>query len=268
MKTRFVMERRYRVRDFARITGVTVKALQHYDRLGLLRPSRTPAGHRIYSARDVDRLQQVVALKSIGVPLKRIRSLLDGHRESLVDALKVQRDSLEGDRRALTRAINAIAVVEDDLGRGKLSDAEALAQLVDLLTIQGEVDAMRQYFSPQAWAKFGDYWVDWPPPQWRELFRDAEATLNEGPESDKAEELVARFYALWHAESGDDPEVKAAIRAGNARAFLDRENWPPRLQNRWLQYRFAEIGRFLGKASLAAFKRRGAQFFAPSSRAD
>ena len=109
------MERRYRVRDFARITGVTVKALQHYDRLGLLRPSRTPAGHRIYTTRDVDRLQQVVALKSIGVPLKRIRSLLDGHRESLVDALKAQRDSLEGDRRALTRAITAIAVVEEDL---------------------------------------------------------------------------------------------------------------------------------------------------------
>lgn len=71
------MERRYRVRDFAGITGVTVKALQHYGRLGLLRPSRTPAGHRIYNDRDVERLRQIVALKSIGVPLKRIRSVLD-----------------------------------------------------------------------------------------------------------------------------------------------------------------------------------------------
>jgi DNA-binding transcriptional MerR regulator len=93
------MERRYRVRDFSRITGVTVKALQHYDRLGLLRPSRTPSGHRIYSDRDVERLQQIVALKSIGVPLKKIKAVLDGNGRSLAAALKSQYVNLEEERR-------------------------------------------------------------------------------------------------------------------------------------------------------------------------
>jgi DNA-binding transcriptional MerR regulator len=262
------MERRYRVRDFSRITGVTVKALQHYDRLGLLRPSRTPSGHRIYSDRDVERLQQIVALKSIGVPLKKIKAVLDGNGRSLAAALKAQYASLEDERRGLEHAMQAITIVHADLTSGEISEAQGLRRLVESLTIQSEVDAMRQYFGPEAWAKFGDYWVDWPPPRWRELFRDAEALLNDAPDSEKAEALVARFYALWHAETGDDPQLKAAIRFGAMKAFLDRENWPPRLQRRWYEYRFREIGQFLGKASMAALRRHGAQFFAPTKRVD
>ena len=44
----------YRVREFAKLTGVTVKALHHYDRVGLLEPRRTRAGYRLYSAADRD----------------------------------------------------------------------------------------------------------------------------------------------------------------------------------------------------------------------
>jgi DNA-binding transcriptional MerR regulator len=262
------MERRYRVRDFAQIVGVTVKALQHYDRIGLLRPSRTAAGHRIYNNRDVERVHHIIALKSIGVPLKRIKAVLDGHRVSLADALKSQREVLAEQRSSLQHALQAITIVEADLARGEISDAQALTRLVELLTVQSEVEAMRKYFSPEAWAKFGDYWVDWPPPQWRELFRDAETALGESPDSEKAEALVARFYALWHDNSGDDPNIKEQIRTGSAKAFLDRDNWPPRLQRRWMEFRFPEITRFLGKAAMAAFRRHGLQFFAPSKRVD
>jgi DNA-binding transcriptional MerR regulator len=262
------MERRYRVRDFARITGVTIKALQHYDRLGLLRPSRTPAGHRIYGERDVERVQQIVALKSIGVPLKRIKTLLDKRSLSLADALTTQRAELETQQREIGYAVRAIAVVEADLASGRLSESQALTQLVDLIAMQRDVDAMRQYFSPEAWSQFGEYWVDWPPERWRELFRDAEAALGESPDSEKAEALVARFYALWHQECGDDPRLKRAIREGTVKAFRERKNWPPRLQRRWMEFKFAEIGKFLGAASIAALKKRGAQFFAPMNRAD
>jgi DNA-binding transcriptional MerR regulator len=262
------MERRYRVRDFAGITGVTIKALQHYDRLGLLRPSRTPAGHRIYGDRDVERVQQIVALKSIGVPLKRIKTLLNTRNAPLADALKAQRAELETQQRGIGYAVRAIAVVEADLASGRLSESQALTQLVDLIAMQSDVDAMRQYFSPEAWAQFGNYWVDWPPERWRELLRDAESLLGESPDSEKAEALVARFYALWHQETGADPQLRQEIRWGSGKAFRDREHWPPRMQRRWMEFKFAEIGKFLGAASIAAFKRRGAQFFAPSKRAD
>ena len=60
-------DRTYQPHEFAKRAGVTIRALHHYDRLGLLKPSgRTAAGYRRYTDRDLVRLEQVVALKFIG----------------------------------------------------------------------------------------------------------------------------------------------------------------------------------------------------------
>jgi hypothetical protein len=65
--------RSYKVHEFAELAGVTVKALHHYDRLGLLTPRRTEAGYRVYTERDLERLEQIVALKFLGLPLRQIK---------------------------------------------------------------------------------------------------------------------------------------------------------------------------------------------------
>src|SRR5215475_13944181 len=68
----------YQVSEFAEKAGVTVRTLHHYDRMGLLKPSgRTEAGYRLYGERDFARLQQIVTLKFIGLPLRQIKDLLD-----------------------------------------------------------------------------------------------------------------------------------------------------------------------------------------------
>lgn len=72
----------YRVKAFAARAGVTVKTLHHYDRLDLLKPRRTPSGYRAYSDADLERLEQIGALKVIGVPLKEIAQLLKGRIET------------------------------------------------------------------------------------------------------------------------------------------------------------------------------------------
>jgi DNA-binding transcriptional MerR regulator len=59
------MDKTYQAREFAQRAGVTMLALHHYDRLGLLKPSgRTGAGHWLYSDRDLVRLEQIVARKN------------------------------------------------------------------------------------------------------------------------------------------------------------------------------------------------------------
>ena len=69
----------YRVSEFAEKAGVTVRTLHHYDRLGLLKPSgRTIAGYRLYGDRDFARLQQIVTLKFIGLPLRQTRTCSTG----------------------------------------------------------------------------------------------------------------------------------------------------------------------------------------------
>jgi MerR family transcriptional regulator, thiopeptide resistance regulator len=71
-----------RIGDLARETGITVRALHHYDRLGLLSPSeRTSGGHRCYTADDVRRLHRIIALRSFGLSLEQIKGVLDTRPE-------------------------------------------------------------------------------------------------------------------------------------------------------------------------------------------
>ena len=98
----------YRVREFAGLAGVTVKALHHYDRLDLLKPARTEAGYRIYSPADLPRLEQIVALRFLGIPLKQIRTLLERDALPLRSTFRQQREVLEDKRRLLDRAIQAL----------------------------------------------------------------------------------------------------------------------------------------------------------------
>src|SRR5215831_4224521 len=88
----------YRIRAFAELTGVTVRALHHYDRLGLLRPRRTASGYRLYGTRELERLEQIVALKFIGISLKQIKAMLGRDALGLPDALRMQRAVLEQKR--------------------------------------------------------------------------------------------------------------------------------------------------------------------------
>src|SRR3954469_23414275 len=70
-------------------TGLTVRTLHHYDAIGLLSPSgRTEAGYRLYSDDDVRRLQSIVLLRGIGLPLTGIAAALSGGAEDLLPLLE------------------------------------------------------------------------------------------------------------------------------------------------------------------------------------
>ena len=67
------MTTHWKVGELAAHTGLSVRALHHYDEIGLLSPSaRTPSGHRLYAHADVERLQQVQSLRSMGMSLDEV----------------------------------------------------------------------------------------------------------------------------------------------------------------------------------------------------
>lgn len=72
--------------------GVTVRALHHWDEIGLARPSlRTTAGYRLYTAADLERLHRIVVYRELGFELDRIRAVLDDPSEDVPGALRAQR---------------------------------------------------------------------------------------------------------------------------------------------------------------------------------
>jgi DNA-binding transcriptional MerR regulator len=88
-------DRTWRIGELARETGLTVRTMHHYDQLGLLSPrSRTDGGHRCYTSGDVRRLHRIVALRSLGISLEQIGTLLDGQPDP-TGLLRSQLDAVE-----------------------------------------------------------------------------------------------------------------------------------------------------------------------------
>jgi DNA-binding transcriptional MerR regulator len=115
---------------FARLTGLTVKALRHYDELGLLKPARVDAwtGYRWYEPAQVREAVAVRRLRALRVPLEQVAVLIRSDERTVRDALTAHRAQLEGD----LAEMRAVVAELDRLIDGK-------EQLVTELTLELEM---------------------------------------------------------------------------------------------------------------------------------
>ena len=103
----------FRIQEFAKLAGVTVRALHHYDRLKLLSPAhRSERGYRLYCHEDLGRLERILALRYLGLSLREIAALLNTPAgrgaEPLTVTLARQRAALGERRDGLDRVLRAI----------------------------------------------------------------------------------------------------------------------------------------------------------------
>jgi len=115
--------------QFAARFGVTVKALRVYEREGLIAPVRSEAGWRAYGDAEAARLTAVLALKRLGLPLARVRQLLDGFDGDLGAVLALQEQALQARQDELGVALAIVREARARLARGVNLLAEDLARL-------------------------------------------------------------------------------------------------------------------------------------------
>jgi len=239
-----------RVQEFAQLAGVTVRALHHYDRLGLLRPRRTDAGYRLYGRGELERLEQIVALKFIGVPLKRIKAMLDRESDALADALRMQRTVLEEKRRLLDHAIQAIRMAEQSFLNGGRPDTAILKNIIEVIEMQNDNEWSEKYYSPEAQAKIQERQKEWTPElqaqttkAWLELFRDVEDALEEDPAAEKAQALGVRWKALVGGFTGGNPEIGKGLN----KMYADRPNWPAHMTELMKPFSNPKVWEYMGR---------------------
>ena len=250
----FHVNKLYHVQEFAKLARVTVRALHHYDRLGLLKPSRTEAGYRLYYLRDLERLEQIVALKFLGIPLKQIRKMLQHGADGMSESLRRQRRVLDEKRRLLDNAIRAIEEAEETTAPGNRPDSAILKKIIEVIEMQDNMDWSKKYYSEQAQAKIEERKKLWSPEnqqrwskEWSDLFRDVEAALGEDPASAKAQALASRWKKLVEGFTGGDPQVTAGL----AKLHQDRPNWPPSIEQRMQPFSNKKVWEFIQKAFAA-----------------
>ncbi len=205
-----------RVGDLARATGLTVRALHHYDELGLVVPSgRTPAGHRVYGADDVRRLYQVVALRRLGFALGEIRDVLDGTSYDPRDT--VRRHLAETDERiAHERALrDRLAHLLDVLDKGAEPTTDDLLHAVEATTMseqyytpeqRADLARRAEAMGPEGMAKAQQDWVD--------LYASLDELREAGvdPADERVQALAAKARSLLEAFTGGDPAMYASLK--------------------------------------------------------
>jgi DNA-binding transcriptional MerR regulator len=143
------------VGELARLAGVTVRTLHHYDRIGLVRPShRTSAGYRSYDVRDLDRLQQVLVYRELGFPLDEVATLLDDVDADPAEHLRRQHRLLR-DRLERTQAM--VAAVEKEMEARQmgisLTPEERFEVFGDWLPEEYAAEAEENWGDTEAWAQ-------------------------------------------------------------------------------------------------------------------
>jgi DNA-binding transcriptional MerR regulator len=218
------MERLYRVGEFAALTGVSIRTLHHYDRIGLLHPSaHSGAGYRFYSERDLLSLQQILTLRYLGFPLKQIGKLLGRPDFDLVASMSIQRGVLRDRIAELERFQTALSELLDHrraTGRWAWELVVKASQTVqDGLAQKGE--KMDAYYTPEQmkqWEELGKKVSveerEAIERQWTELIAEVRANSHLDPASPRAQELAERWNAATEATARyyrEYPELWAAI---------------------------------------------------------
>lgn len=219
--------KRYRIHEFAELAGVTVRALHHYDRLGLLRPQRNRNGFRVYTTADLERLQNIVALKFIGLPLKQIRTVLNAaDNRDLAAVLHVQILALEQKKRRLELALQAVRSAESAL---RVGGKPCLKHILEVMNMENEYDWILRHFSRETQPRVadrlaaftGDTWSQLRQ-QWSELAMSVKAAVQTDPAAPENQRLLARWEQLLLQTTGGDQDLIHGLKS----MYADRVNWP------------------------------------------
>jgi DNA-binding transcriptional MerR regulator len=127
LKGRFVSLQHMRIGEVADRTGLSLRTIRYYEEVGLVRPSRTQGGFRLYTEPDVARLNLVKRMKPLGFTLEEMRDLLSAldqldaapsagsAREALIDRLAVYRAAAEQRCTALRTQLETAEAFSADL---------------------------------------------------------------------------------------------------------------------------------------------------------
>lgn len=181
------------VNEVSKITGVSVRALHHYDAIGLLNPTQvTEAGYRLYDDTALARLQTILLFRELQFPLKEIKSILDSPNFNREQALKQQIGLLELQRRQLDVLISfAREIIETGVNKMDFSafDKTEIEQYkAEVKERWGKTDAYKEYeqkMAGQSEKKQTD-----AAEQLMQVFAKFGKVKHMNPESDEAQALV------------------------------------------------------------------------------
>ena len=120
------------IKELSKLTDIPVQTLHHYDRIGLLKPSlRLPNGYRVYSEKNLLKLQQIISLKFFGFELSQIAQLLLSN-ENMMDKLTTQSQLLEKKAAAMLEASKTLKIIINGCAQDSIISWENTIEIIDV----------------------------------------------------------------------------------------------------------------------------------------
>jgi len=209
----------YRVKELAKLSGVSIRSLHFYDEIGLLKPAYVgEQGYRFYQEKQLLLLQQILFFKELGFELNAIKKIMGQSDFDLMQSLEQHRKVLMHKKKRMQELIKTVDKTLQRLkGKDKMKDQE-----------------MYYGFRPAKQDEYEQYWIDsgrvtkeqvahgherlkgLSKGDWQQLIREGEdinaqlvkaLELGLKPDSDPVQELVARHHKMirffW------EPQIKA-----------------------------------------------------------
>ncbi len=190
---------RYTIAEVAKSAGVTSRTLRHYDQIGLLPAGRDANGYRSYDREALVRLQRILLLRELGLPLPRIAHMLEGQ----TDDVAALRDHLTQLHRSADRLARQIASVQHTIDGIQNKEDLVVDQVFDGFDNSQYREEVEQRWGEKAWAD-GDRW-------WRGLTdADQQAFMREH------QDIAAAWAAARARELPADCEEVQQIAARHA----------------------------------------------------
>jgi MerR family transcriptional regulator, thiopeptide resistance regulator len=222
------------IREVVRRTGLTSRALRFYEARGLVAPLRTHSGRRLYGPGELERINQIVALKRAGLTLAQIQRLTARRPLDLARLIDAQLEALDARQSEIAEARQLLRSVKSRIGRGEPVDVATFCSLIRQGDAVMEHENWKQvadrYFTPEEQARWAERMADVPAGfdheaynrQWAELGTRIAAALPLDPAGAEAQ----AFYDEWQALLAPFKAVATPeMMAGAANLYNRMDEW-------------------------------------------
>lgn len=194
----------YTVQQLAKTAGISSRTLRYYDEIGLLKPARlTSSGYRIYGPKEVDRLQQILFFRELGVGLEQIREIINDPSFDSLTALREHQVKLLEKKQQLELLINNVEkTIAQYEGRIIMTDQEKFEGFKQKL-----IDENEAKYGKEVREKYGDEAVD------KSYRKMKEMTQEQYAEFEKLGQMV--LDTLKEAMAAGDPASELAQKAAD-----------------------------------------------------
>ncbi|QEY50496.1 NADPH-dependent 7-cyano-7-deazaguanine reductase QueF [Legionella longbeachae] len=131
----------YQIKEISQMTALSIRSLQYYDDIGLLKPAkRSASGYRLYSDQDLIRLQQITTLKFLGFSLSTIKKIIENPNFDLMTSMPIQARELKEKAARINEVASLLNYISSQMEMNQPVNWKSTAKIIEILELNNMND--------------------------------------------------------------------------------------------------------------------------------